>query len=114
MSLWTRTERRARASDAGHDVKTAYEQGRRDERAQRRRHPFIMTGLVVLAAAGASLITLAVINGSFSSGGEVADHQIAVAAPALQGAATTAGAAAQAAGAGLGSKGKTLVSHDKS
>jgi hypothetical protein len=114
MSLWTRTENRARAADESHDVKTAYEKGRRDERAERKRHPFVMAGLFVLAAAGASLITLAAMNGSFTGGGEVADHQISVAAPAVQNAVTNAGHAAQAAGAGIADKGKALVTHDKS
>ncbi len=61
-------------------IRDAYERGRKDERAMRKRHPFIMAGLLVLAAAGASLITLAAVTGSFSEGGAVADTRLAQAA----------------------------------
>jgi hypothetical protein len=118
MSLWTRTESRAREASTTHDVevaaKTAYEKGRRDERGARKRHPLIMTGLFALAIAGASLITLAAVNGSFSDGGAVADHQLATAAPAVQNAASQAGQAAQAASSDLVQKGKALAAKTKS
>lgn len=118
MSLWTRTESRAREASAAHDInsaaKTAYEKGRRDERAARKRHPFIMTGLFVLAIAGASFLTLAAMKGSFSEGGAVADHQIAVSAPVVQGAAVEAGQAARAASDDLVQKGKALATQNKS
>jgi hypothetical protein len=61
-------------------IRDAYERGRKDERASRKRHPFIMAGLMVLAAAGASLITLAAVTGSFGEGGAVADTRLAEAA----------------------------------
>ena len=118
MSLWTRTERRAREASAVHDIdaatKAAYEKGRRDERAARKRHPLVMTGLFVLAIAGASFLTLAAMKGSFSEGGAVADHQIAASAPAVHDAATEAGQAARAVGSDLVQKGKTLTSQNKS
>jgi hypothetical protein len=118
MSLWTSTESRAREASVNHDVtaaaKAAYDKGRRDERAARKRHPVIMTGLFVLAIAGASLITLAVMNGSFSGGGAVADHQISVAAPVVQGAVSTAGQAAQSAGDDVVQKTRDLTTHNKS
>jgi hypothetical protein len=117
MSLWTSTESRAREASVDHDVKTAtknaYERGRRDERAARKRHPFIMTLLFLLAIAGASFITLAVMNGSFSGGGAVADHQIAVAAPAVQGAVSTAGQAAETASTDVVQKTRDLTSRAK-
>jgi hypothetical protein len=118
MSLWTRTESRAREASTAHDIdaasKAAYEKGRRDERAARKRHPLIMTGLFVLAIAGASFLTLAVMKGSFSEGGAVADHQIAASVPVVQDAATQAGEAAKAAGSYLVQKSKTLATQNKS
>ena len=73
------------------DLKEAYRHGRKDERARRKRHPILMTVLFLLALAGAAFITLAVINGSFSDAGQVADHNLSVAAeraePAGRGAA---------------------------
>ena len=79
MPIWN-FRRRPSATASGatataHELKAAYEQGRRDERSDRKRHPVLMTCLVVLAAVGASLVTLAAVNGSFSTGGEVADQQ---------------------------------------
>jgi hypothetical protein len=101
-----------------HELKAAYEQGRRDERADRKRHPVIMTGLVVLAAVGASLVTLAAVNGSFTGGGEVADQQLAAAAsqaaPVMQDAATRTSEAAREAGADLRDKGHSLLGKDAS
>lgn len=100
-----------------HELKAAYEQGRRDERADRKRHPVIMTGLFVLAIAGASLLTLAAVKGSFSNGGEVADQQIATAAaeaaPVIQDAASRTGDAAREAGSNLRDKGRDLVSKER-
>lgn len=73
------------------DLKEAYRLGRKDERARRKRHPILMTVLVLLALAGAAFIALAVINGSFGDAGQVADHNLSVAAdraePAVRGAA---------------------------
>ena len=73
------------------DLKEAYRHGRRDERARRKRHPILMTVLFLLAIAGAAFIALAVVNGSFRDAGQVADHNLSVAAdraePAVRGAA---------------------------
>ena len=117
MSLWTSTESRAREASADHDIKAAskaaYDRGRRDERAARKRHPFIMTGLFLLAIAGASFITLAAVNGSFSGGGAVADHQIAVATPIVQDAVSNAGQAAKSAGGDVAQKTRDLTSRAK-
>lgn len=116
MSLWTRTQARATEAGHSHDVKTAYEKGRRDERASRKRHPFMMAGLVVLAAAGASLITLAALKGSFGAGGEMADRNIAVAAetaaPVVQTAVTGVAEAARDAGQKVSDKSRELTSRD--
>lgn len=73
------------------DLKEAYRLGRKDERARRKRHPVLMTVLFLLALAGAAFLALAALNGSFSGAGQVADHNLSVAAdraePAIQGAA---------------------------
>jgi hypothetical protein len=58
------------------DVRDAYERGRKDERASRRRHPVFMTLLFVAAICGAALLTLAAVNGSFAGGGSVADQNL--------------------------------------
>jgi len=58
------------------DVREAYERGRKDERASRRRHPVFMTLLFVAAICGVALLALAAINGSFSAGGSVADQNL--------------------------------------
>jgi len=81
------------------DLKVAYEEGRRDERASRKRHPVIMALLFVLAIAGAALLTLAAVNGSFRDGGQMADANLAVAAdraaPVIEDAAVRTGEAAK-------------------
>jgi len=80
-------------------LKSAYEEGRRDERARKKRHPFIMTMLFLLAIAGAALLTLAAVNGSFRDGGQMADANLAVAAdraaPVIEDAAVRTGEAAK-------------------
>jgi hypothetical protein len=82
MPFWTRKAKPTEADfkALSPPIREAYERGRRDERAARRRHPFIMAGLLVLASAGASLITLAAMTGSFGEGGAVADMRLAQAA----------------------------------
>lgn len=84
------------------DLKEAYRLGRKDERSRRKRHPILMTVLVLLALAGAAFIALAVINGSFGDAGRVADHNLSVAAdraePAVRGAASEAAEAVRGAG----------------
>lgn len=77
------------------DVREAYERGRKDERASRRRHPVFMTVLFIAALCGAALLTLAAVNGSFSSGGSVADRNLSAAVnqagPQMRDAASQAG-----------------------
>jgi hypothetical protein len=118
MSFWTRTQARATAANHEHSVKAAYDKGRRDERASRKRHPFVLTGLVVLAAIGASMVTMAVVKGSFGEAGEVADRNISVAAesavPAVQNVVSTAADAARSAGQKVEDKGRALTSGNKS
>lgn len=84
------------------DLKEAYRLGRKDERARRKRHPILMTVLFLLALAGAAFIALAAINGSFGGAGQVADHNLSVAAeraePAVRGAAGDAAEAVRGIG----------------
>src|SRR5438552_837784 len=61
------------------DLREAYERGRRDERASRRRHPVGMTLTFLSAAVGVVLLVLAAVNGSFSRAGGVVDENLAVA-----------------------------------
>jgi len=61
------------------DLREAYERGRKDGRASRKRHPVFMTFTFVAALAGATLLALAAINGSFTRAGEVVDENLAVA-----------------------------------
>jgi len=79
------------------DVEAAYLKGRREGRADRKRHPVGMAVLFVLAAVGAFLIGLAAWNGSFSDGGQVADKTLDTAAeratPVVSDAARDAGEA---------------------
>jgi hypothetical protein len=86
---------------ADDDLKTAYEEGRRDERAKRKRHPVLMTILFLLALAGAILLVLALVNGSFRDAGAMADSNLAVAAdraaPVIEDAAARTGDAARGA-----------------
>lgn len=74
--------RRAEQLDAKEiqaDVREAYERGRKDERASRRRHPVGMTLLFAAALCGVVLLALAAINGSFRAGGSVADQTLSAA-----------------------------------
>ena len=77
------------------DLREAYERGRRDERAARKRHPFMMTVTVVLALVGAILLAIAAATGSFTRAGGVVDAQLDIAAdraaPAVGQAASSAG-----------------------
>jgi hypothetical protein len=79
------------------DLREAYERGRRDERAMRKRHPVLMTFTFIAAAVGLVLMALAAVNGSFSGAGGVVDKNLAVAAnkaePAVRDAASNAGQA---------------------
>jgi hypothetical protein len=84
------------------DVREAYERGRSDERASRRRHPIFMTLIFVAAICGVALLALAAANGSFSAGGSVADQNLTAAVnkaePQVRGAASQAGQSLRDAG----------------
>lgn len=77
------------------DVKAAYDRGRRDERARRRRSPLMSLAFGLTAIAGAGLLFFAAKEGSFQRGGAAVDTQLAVAsenaAPVLRGAARDTG-----------------------
>jgi hypothetical protein len=92
----------------GADLQAAYERGRQDERAQRRRHPLMMTLLFVAALAGLAILGVAAYEGSFARGGVVVDQNLSAAAdraePAVRGAAADAGQAVQGAGRTLKEK----------
>ena len=59
------------------DLRLAYERGRKDERALRRRHPVGMTATFILALVGVATLVLAAVNGSFAGAGQMADNGIA-------------------------------------
>jgi uncharacterized membrane protein YdbT with pleckstrin-like domain len=63
--------------EARADLREAYDRGRRDERASRRRHPVFMTLLFVAAIVGVILLALAAVNGSFQGAGTVVDQSLA-------------------------------------
>lgn len=90
------------------DVREAYERGRKDERASRRRHPIGMTLLVVAAICGVALLALAAANGSFSAGGNVADQNLTAAVskaePQVRDAASQAGQSLRDAGSAAKAK----------
>lgn len=93
----TRVDTDVRTSDAMDraDLREAYERGRRDERASRRRRPVLMTFTFIAAAIGVVLLALAAINGSFAGAGGVVDQNLSIAAnraePAVRSAASDAG-----------------------
>lgn len=99
-----RLDKADRATDAldKTDLREAYERGRRDERAARKRHPLLMTITVVFALVGAVLLAMAAANGSFTRAGSVVDAQLNVAAdqaaPAVNQAASNAGETLREAG----------------
>jgi len=84
------------------DLREAYERGRRDERAARKRHPFLMTLTIAAALVGVVMLVLAAVNGSFLRAGGVVDRQLALgaqqAAPAVREAAGNAGQGLRQAG----------------
>jgi hypothetical protein len=103
--------RRAEQIDAREvraDIRNAYERGRKDERASRRRHPIAMTLTFVAAIVGVVLLALAAINGSFASGGGVADQNLNAAVnraePQVRNAAGQAGQTLRDAGAAARAK----------
>nr|MEA2799384.1 hypothetical protein [Phenylobacterium sp.] len=88
--------------EARADLREAYERGRRDERASRKRHPIFMTFTFIAAICGVVLLALAAVNGSFTRGGDVADQNLQAAVnkaePQVRGAATQAGQSLRDAG----------------
>lgn len=107
--LWNRPARRlhdgAATVPGAEDLRDAYDRGRRDERAQRKRHPLMMTLLVMAALAGGAMLAVAAMEGSFGRGGEVVDRNLSAAAdraePAVRDAAQETGAALREAGQSL-------------
>jgi hypothetical protein len=90
------------------DVREAYDRGRKDERAARRRHPVFMTLTFAAAICGVALLALAAVNGSFSAGGRVADQNLSAAVnraePQVRDAASQAGQSLRDAGAAAKAK----------
>jgi hypothetical protein len=94
------------------DHRDAFEEGVRQGRlAERRRHhghPLLKLAVAVVAVAGAAVLALAAREGSFSRGGAVVDHNLAVATDKAQvsaaNAAAQAGQAVKDAGDTLGKK----------
>ena len=79
------------SADLKADLREAYERGRRDERARRKRHHVGMTLTFAFALFGLVLVALAAVNGSFSAAGETGDQSLAISRPAASQAAATAG-----------------------
>lgn len=100
-----RLDKDERASDAldKADLRQAYERGRKDERAMRKRHPLLMTVTFLFALVGVVLLAMAALNGSFMRAGDVVDQRLNVAAdraaPAVNQAASDAGQHLRDAGA---------------
>ncbi len=88
--------------EAQADVREAYERGRKDERASRKRHPIFMTLTFIAAICGVALLALAAANGSFTRGGDVADQSLQAAVtkaePKVRDAASQAGQSLRDAG----------------
>lgn len=84
------------------NLREAYERGRKDERSARKRHPVLMTLTFAAAVVGAVVLTLALVNGSFSSAGGVVDQNLNVAVkraePEVRDAAAQAGQSLKDAG----------------
>ena len=74
------------------DLREAYERGRRDERARRKRHPIGMTLTFAAAAVGVVVLALAVVNGSFGAAGTSIDQGLQITKPVASQAADNAGA----------------------
>ena len=90
------------------DVQAAYERGRLDERAARRRHPLLMTLTFIVALAGLAILGVAAYEGSFARGGLVVDRNLNIAAdraqPVVRSAAADASQAVKDAGRSLKEK----------
>ena len=69
-----------------HDVRAAYDRGRKDERKRHKGHPILGLLMFAIAMVGGVMLFLAAREGSFSGAGRVADRKIAeasVEAPAM-------------------------------
>jgi hypothetical protein len=90
-------DRVRRDADDRADLREAYERGRKDARASRKRHPILMTFMFIAAVIGVILLALAAMNGSFGGAGQVVDQNLSVAAdkaePVVRDAAGDAGRA---------------------
>lgn len=90
------------------DLREAYERGRQDERATRKRHPVLMTLTFAAAAVGAAMLLLAAVEGSFTQAGGVVDQNLNVAVrqaePQVRDAATQAGESLREAGKSMKAK----------
>ena len=73
------------------DLRDAYERGRSDQRARRKRHPIGMTLTFAAALVGVVVLGLALVNGSFTAAGQTIDQQLTIARPIASQAASTAG-----------------------
>ena len=77
---------RSETVEAGRDdpdrleLREAYERGRRDARADRKRHPVMMALTVLAAIVGVVVLALAAVNGSFGGAGQVVDQNLSAAA----------------------------------
>lgn len=81
MADYIRDDGRVVRDDADRaDLRAAYERGRADQRATRKRHPIGMTLLFVAAAVGAIVLALVLTQGSFGGAGQVVDQNLTVAA----------------------------------
>jgi len=84
------------------DLREAYDRGRQDERASRKRHPLGMTLTFIAALVGVVVLALAAVNGSFSRAGGVVDQNlntaVTTAEPQVRDAAAQAGQSLRDAG----------------
>ncbi len=121
MRKWIRDRSTVVAADPGlavapapeAELHQAYERGRRDERARRRRSPLAMLAVSLTALAGAGILAVSAGQGSFTQGGAVVDAQIATAAdnaePKIQAAAQDARSALREAGQKAKTRAQGLV-----
>lgn len=95
------------------ELHQAYQRGRRDERARRRRSPVAFLAISLSALAGAGILAVSAWQGSFERGGAVVDHRIATAAedaePKIQAAAQDARTALRDAGRQAKTRAQDLV-----
>ena len=95
------------------ELHQAYQRGRRDERARRRRSPLAFVAVTLSALAGAAILAVSAWQGSFMQGGAVVDRQIATAAdtaePKIEAAAQDARSALREAGHKAKTRAQDLV-----